>query len=153
EPLVTPTRSWLNWLPVAGAGVAVLCFLLYAVPPSDRADGLHLQTRAARLPVLEGGRIQPLDTLAINSLLIISNRSYYYEEKLEPSETPKTRDEDKVWVRQSAIKWLFEVMTAHYQAEATPMFKVDQELATALGLPQSGTLSFKDLQPVKNQLM
>ena len=69
-------------------------FVVMAMPPAD--GDLHLRAAGA-LPVVDGGRIKPLDTVARASLILISGRQVY-------------RDEDGV--DRPAIRWLFDVMSA-----------------------------------------
>jgi ABC-type transport system involved in cytochrome c biogenesis permease subunit len=150
-PLAAGGPSWLRWAMPVGIGVPLLWFLYCALPVTDSAEGLHIQA-FGRLPVQTGGRVMPLDTLARNTLLVLGTRETYYEEKLAPGEAAKANEEDKVWVRRPAIKWLLDVLTAHYEAEAEPMIKVEDDVAAVLGLPRGGMFAFNDLRPVLGRL-
>jgi ABC-type transport system involved in cytochrome c biogenesis permease subunit len=79
----------------AGLGVAYMLFMM--LPPRDPADKMHLE-EAAKLPVVEGGRVMPMDTVARNRLMIISGRQTFVDDKGN---------------HQPAIKWLWDVMTTH----------------------------------------
>jgi ABC-type transport system involved in cytochrome c biogenesis permease subunit len=78
------------------AGVGAFYLLFSMIPPSDAADKMHFEA-AAHIPVVEGGRVMPLDTVARNSLMIISGKQSF------------TDDAGK---SHSAIEWLLDVMTS-----------------------------------------
>jgi hypothetical protein len=80
-------------------------FVVSAIPPADAPDQMHLQ-EFAELPIVADGRVKPLDTLARNSLFMISNRQAYKEYK-----DPKDGHGPEVGPSQPAIKWLLDVMT------------------------------------------
>ncbi|HYV36176.1 MAG TPA: cytochrome c biogenesis protein CcsA [Gemmataceae bacterium] len=82
-----------------GVVVGLACVLLIGVmmPPSDPPGKMQLH-EAAKLPVVEGGRVMPLDTVARNSLMLISGKQSFVDDKGRS---------------QPAIKWLFDVMTIH----------------------------------------
>lgn len=82
------------WPFLAAAAAAGLYFARAATPPSEGA--LHLRA-AGQIPVVDGGRIKPLDTLARSTLLIISGRQTF---------------KDADGVEQPAIRWLWDVMSA-----------------------------------------
>ena len=48
--------------------------------PSDNPQSFHF-SEAANLPVLDRGRIKPLDTLARNELMVISSKQQYADKK------------------------------------------------------------------------
>ncbi|MHB1425048.1 MAG: cytochrome c biogenesis protein [Gemmataceae bacterium] len=77
-------------------GVAALSLAAMMSPPADRPDHMHL-SRFGALPLQDAGRIKPFDTLARNSLMIISNRQTYEDDKGD---------------EQPAIRWLLDVMTS-----------------------------------------
>jgi len=76
------------------AGLGAIFMLAMMMPPRDPPEQMHL-AEAARLPVVEGGRVMPLDTVARNRLMIISGRQEFVDDKGN---------------RQPAIKWLLDVM-------------------------------------------
>jgi ABC-type transport system involved in cytochrome c biogenesis permease subunit len=77
-------------------GVATLYLASMLAPPADGTNNMHL-TRFGALPLQDAGRIKPFDTLARNSLMIISGRQTFVDEN------------DK---EQPAIRWLLDVMTS-----------------------------------------
>jgi ABC-type transport system involved in cytochrome c biogenesis permease subunit len=112
------------WLPRAVVGVVVVVLLVLMIPPTEAPDQMHLGD-AATIPVLDHGRVKPFDTLARNSLKVISGGYETY-----------TDAEGHV---QPATKWLLEVMTgAGSKGSASakvPAFWIDDsEILTTLGL-------------------
>jgi ABC-type transport system involved in cytochrome c biogenesis permease subunit len=76
------------------AGLGAVYMVIMMVPPGDASDKMHLE-EAARLPVVEGGRVMPLDTIARNSLMIISGRQSFVDEEGKSH---------------TAVEWLLDVM-------------------------------------------
>ena len=94
-------NNYSRYLPAGlAAGFGIIYFLAMATPASNPPGNMQL-AEAARLPVVQGGRVVPLDTVARNNLMIISGRQSF------------TNDlGDSV----PAIKWLLDVMTVHFAA-------------------------------------
>ncbi|MFO0929877.1 MAG: cytochrome c biogenesis protein CcsA [Gemmataceae bacterium] len=93
---LTPSRL-LAWSFVAAVGLSVGAYLLMGLasrPEGD--DAFHLQA-FGRLPVVDHGRVKPIDTLARVSLMILSSKQEYTDAD------GKTRP---------AIEWLIDLMTA-----------------------------------------
>ena len=89
----------------------------------------------SRLPVLVGGRIKPLDTVARNSLLIMRGKQTV---RLASGETL------------SASRWLAEVVFNGAVADTYPVFAVaNQEVLGMFGWPQTDKryCTFAELQP------
>ena len=95
-----------------------------AVPPRD-ADAAMKIHEFGRLPVVYQGRVKPFDTLARNSLTVISDRQTYKDENGD---------------KQPAIEWLLDVISNSHQAEHHKVFRIPNlELQSALGLePRKG---------------
>ena len=98
--LVSPdsdTRpAWKRWaMPVGIAALFLLTVGYMARPVKPTAEGFDL-ARFGRLPVLEKGRVKPLDTLARNTLRVISNRETFL---------------DATGKSQPAIRWLIDTVT------------------------------------------
>ncbi|MCX6875488.1 MAG: cytochrome c biogenesis protein CcsA [Verrucomicrobia bacterium] len=88
-----------------------------------------------RLPVLVGGRIKPLDTVARNSLLIMRGK-----------QTLRLKSGEKM----SASRWLADVLFNAPVADTYPVFAIaNQEVLGMFGLPQEDKryCSFAELQP------
>ena len=86
------------WCFVGAVGLVLGAYLLMAAAGhSRRPQGLSPRRRSARLPVLDHGRVKPIDTLARISLMILSGRQEYTDDKGNT---------------QPATRWLLDVMTA-----------------------------------------
>ena len=89
----------------------------------------------SRLPVLVGGRIKPLDTVARNSLLIMRGK-----------QTVRLANGDTL----SASRWLAEVLFNAPVADTYPVFAIaNQEVLGMFGWPQTDKryCTFAELQP------
>ncbi len=92
--------------------------------PSDKAGVIPVNA-FGRLPVIANGRVQPLDSLARNSLLQI-------REKRSVQTAPGQRGSKTL----SASEWLLEVFFQQEVADTRPVFRiVHTEVKSLLGLP------------------
>lgn len=128
-------KRWIPWI----VGLVVLLWLAIGVrPPRQSADGFDTSV-FGRLPVLSGGRIQPLDSVARNSLLIISGRQV-------------VRDGDG---RHDASRWLAELMFDSGKAEARPIFLINNpEVLGLFGWQQGGRkrFAYRELEPFLSRI-
>jgi ABC-type transport system involved in cytochrome c biogenesis permease subunit len=103
-------------------GIPVLCALMvayHALPPRPKEESFDLYA-AGKIPVMYQGRMKPLDTLARNSLQVMSNRETF-------------KDENKK--SQPAIRWLFDVISGSPAAEKHRVFRIDNlDVLERLGL-------------------
>jgi ABC-type transport system involved in cytochrome c biogenesis permease subunit len=90
-------RSAKFWAPLVAAGFGVLYFAGTMAPHADK--GKMNLARAATLPVIEGGRVKPLDTYARIQLTLLNRRQTYIDEF-----------ENK----QQAVRWLFNLLAEGY---------------------------------------
>jgi ABC-type transport system involved in cytochrome c biogenesis permease subunit len=129
-------------LPWAAAGVALL-FAVMALWPSRPVKQFDLQA-FGRLPVLEGGRVKPVDSLARNALLAIRQKSSLRGEIKGANGAPEK-------VSLTATEWLLDVVFRPARADLYPIFVVDDpDLLGILGLEQKGSRTyapFQDLLP------
>jgi ABC-type transport system involved in cytochrome c biogenesis permease subunit len=114
-----------KWLPIILTGVMAAWFLSTLRPAPDKTFAFG---EFGKLPILSNGRVQPMDSLARNSLLQIREKQ---EANLEPWKgafgKPKII---------SATEWLATVMMNPAAADQWPVFRVDnQELISLLKLP------------------
>jgi ABC-type transport system involved in cytochrome c biogenesis permease subunit len=79
----------------------------------------------ARIPVVNNGRVKPMDTIARTHLRIMSNRETF---------------KDKSGATRSAIEWLLDVEADERESSSHPVFRIDHpQLLNALGLqPREG---------------
>ena len=131
-PHALDSEGKLRRLPEVLLGLFVV-FLLAGFQPPKSNSLLNLNAFGS-LPVLNGGRTKPLDTIARNSLLIISGKQTLHTES----------------VSRSAIEWLTEVMFNPAQAARYPVFTIDDpDVLGAMGIAQTNQrrYSFADLEP------
>ena len=77
-----------------------------------------------KLPVVYQGRVKPLDTLARNTLRLISDKETYDDE----------RGSDRV-ERLPAIRWFLDVVSESPEAEEHPVYRIDDmNVLSTLGL-------------------
>lgn len=116
----------------AVGGLALLAALLGALPQGKvRGFDLH---GAASLPVLEGGRVKPLDSLARNSLLVIRSQQAFRHEGRTVQ----------------ATEWLLDVLLRPQVADQQPAFVInDPDVLGLIGQRQTSNryFSFATLTP------
>src|SRR5436190_15297959 len=121
----------LPWIILA---IAAGSIALNWLPPKTAKDDFDL-TEFAKIPVLVGGRVKPLDTVARNSLLIIRSR-----------ETIQVEDGRTI----TAIKWLADTVFDAPTADNYPAFIIQNaEVLGLFGWQQSERKYFSatDLEP------
>ena len=118
------TRTVGLWLSIA----VVACFGLYilskAFPPSYPADAMDVY-EFGKIPIAYQGRVKPIDTLARNSLQIVSGRQEFADES---------------GAKQPAIRWLLDVVAKPEVARKHKVFRIENDgVLDTLGLkPRSG---------------
>jgi ABC-type transport system involved in cytochrome c biogenesis permease subunit len=114
-----------KWLPLIIT--VVFAGWLVGKIPTPQDQGLAIQG-FGKLPILNGGRRQPIDSLARNSLLQFRGKqTANYEPWKEWYAHPKIV---------SATEWLMEVMMNPVVADTRPIFRIDHpDLKGLLGLP------------------
>ena len=121
-------KRLLFWI---GPAIALLWAVSNLVTRPD-VEGL---SEFARLPVLEGGRIKPLDTVGRTSLMILHGR-----------QTLRLADGNIV----PPSRWLAEALFNAPLADSRPLFAINNpEVLSLFGFEQSGRkyFSFSELEP------
>jgi ABC-type transport system involved in cytochrome c biogenesis permease subunit len=114
-----------KWLPIIVTAAMAAWFLSTLRPAPDKTFAFH---EFGELPILSNGRVQPMDSLARNSLLQIREKQ---EANLEPWKGAFGKPRII-----SATEWLTTVMMDPATADQWPVFRVDnQELISLLKLP------------------
>lgn len=124
------TKSTASKLHQAIPVIAVLLVLLFVISKTPRGGGSLSQGKFdlasfARIPVSADGRVKPMDTVARNSLQVISGRS---ELQLKNHELPpNTRPEElrHGQLKLPATRWLIDVMARPEQADNYAVFRID----------------------------
>ncbi|HEX2972255.1 MAG TPA: cytochrome c biogenesis protein ResB [Tepidisphaeraceae bacterium] len=124
------------WLPAMMAGVCVV-YLVGRLRTPEQLTGFDIRSFAT-LPISYEGRVQPLDSLARNSLKILSGRE---AAKTESGRVP-------------AIYWLADMFARPEQADQYKVFRIDHpDLVTMIGKDANQKLfSFSELLGVSRKL-
>lgn len=117
--------GWLPWIVLA---VSVLYLGAMAMPRPDD-DGGFQRAEFGALPVQDGGRVKPFDSLARVKLMLVSHRTSFTHEivKQDPHDPEKEIVVDDFPV--SAVRWALDTMIARYakdkQALDYRVFRID----------------------------
>jgi len=125
---MTFVQKYLAW---GAAALALLIALVFALP-GGKARGFDV-SGFGNLPILEGGRVKPLDSLARNSLLVIHSRQGFRHEG-------RTVGPDE---------WILDVLFRPQVADTQPIFVIDDpDVIGLIGAKQTKNrnyFSFADL--------
>jgi ABC-type transport system involved in cytochrome c biogenesis permease subunit len=139
-----------KWLPLIITVVFAGWVISQAFPPKE--EGFAVQ-EFAKLPILNGGRRQPIDSLARNTLLQLRGKqSANYEPWKAWYQHPKIV---------SATEWFMEVLMNPSAGDTRPVFRIDNpDLKGLLGLPMEAGFetdakhfSWNQLQPKSDALL
>jgi ABC-type transport system involved in cytochrome c biogenesis permease subunit len=109
------------------AGAVAVLIVGSALAPRGRVNGFDLEA-FGRLPVLEGGRVKPVDTVGRNALLMIRSQQGF------SSPVPGNADGRKESI--TATRWLLDTMFRPEVADAQPAFEIhDPDVLSMLGQP------------------
>ncbi|MCX8157255.1 MAG: cytochrome c biogenesis protein CcsA [Verrucomicrobiae bacterium] len=113
-------------------------YVLSGLRPMPKPGGFEL-SEFGRLPVLSNGRVQPLDSVARNSLLQIRTRQTVY--------VPGRGS-------MPATEWLLEVFTQPDKADGQKIFRIDNgEVLSLLKLSENEKyFSFNELEPQLDEI-
>jgi ABC-type transport system involved in cytochrome c biogenesis permease subunit len=109
------------------------------IAPKPKANDFDVRA-FSRLPVLVGGRIKPLDTVARNSMLIMLGK-----------QTLRLANGDKM----EASRWLAEVLFNAPEADKYPVFAItNQDVLGMFGWPQADKryTTYAELQPYLDKI-
>ena len=126
------------WAPVAAALFGVAWFGHAMRPASDRAGAMQV-VKFGALPVLDGGRVKPVDSFARVQLMNITRRQEYYWEVLGKGRDGKGRPKVVETRRLPAVQWFLNLQAEGYAAALPrlPFAVEDQELREWFGLPHN----------------
>jgi len=114
-------------------GVLALVVALLGALPASKVRGFDVDG-FGRLPVLEGGRVKPLDSVARNALLVIrSQQSFRFQGRTI-----------------NADEWILDLLFRPQEADAHPVFVInDPDVLGLIGVRQSADryFSFQTLTP------
>lgn len=141
-PLTRPPGWYIPWVVMGIVAVYLLSVFGRMNPPSQPYNFELL----ARLPVVDGGRVKPLETAARVNLRIISQREYFV---------------DDAGNSQPAIRWYIDVLAGggrevHGKAWKQKIFRIENDqLLAELGLKAREGLrySLEELEPNLNKII
>jgi ABC-type transport system involved in cytochrome c biogenesis permease subunit len=124
-------HGWAAFVPWLALGLAALYVAVMLIPEGGAAQGMHFQ-EFAKIPVLNEGRVMPWDTVARNTLMIISNRQTFRDE------TGAKKNDQQI-----ATKWLLDTMVSNPAiVEDGPSIK-----HKAFRIQNDQLLKYLDLEP------
>ncbi len=125
ENLPQQTDATLFWIPVIAVTVLGLWVGSKARVPNVKPDEFDYAA-FGQLPIVDGGRVKPIDTYARNTLRIISGKeTFKLEDKADPKQT----------TTQPAIHWLLDVIARPNDGQRHKVVRIDNpEVIKALGL-------------------
>ena len=128
-----------RFFPLAVVVLTAFYLVGKAMPPSAKPDRLDLYG-FGQIPVQHGGRVQPADSVARNSLMVISGKSEYVEEI--------DRSHERTY---PATEWLVTLWGDPDKADKFKIFRADHpQVLSLMGLPQrpgSYRYSMAELEP------
>lgn len=114
-----------KWLPVSFVLAALVMTLAGAFPKKDKT---YAWNEFGRIPILAGGRVQPIESLARNSLMKIHRKG-----SAMTSLVKKGPDKGR---KMPAAEWIAEMMFAPDRADTRPVFRIDHpQLKGVLDIP------------------
>jgi ABC-type transport system involved in cytochrome c biogenesis permease subunit len=120
------------------AGILALLAAVVMALPAGKVRGLDIES-FARIPVLEGGRVKPLDSVARNSLLMIrSQQSFRFNGRTV-----------------GADEWMLDAMCRPEVADTQPIFVInDPEVLGLMGMQQTNNryFSFAAMRPYLGEI-
>jgi ABC-type transport system involved in cytochrome c biogenesis permease subunit len=142
-PTTAPQSAIARFFPLAVVVVAALMLVARGMTPSPKTDRFDLYG-FGKIPVQHGGRLKPIDSLARNSLVVISGKQEFVDTSLKEKPT------------YSATEWLIIVWADPVRAQKFRIFRVDHpEVLALLNIPQRPGLyrySMDELDPKMPEL-
>src|SRR5204863_4382863 len=140
----TEEKTWQKWVP--WAITIVMALWVIGGLKDKRVKSEFNVNEFAQLPALLNGRVQPLDSVARNTLLMLRGKSTVLltdrpQEEIGFFELAKAK-------KMSAIEWLLEAMTHPTDADKRYIFRIDNgEVLSLLKLPaERKYFSFNELK-------
>ena len=162
-------------IPIIAVVLGFTYFYFQAAQPLDPVEGFHLE-EFARLPIVDRGRIKPMDTFARVSLMVMNDGFQTFKPDISEKEkaelttlknkSSRTAEENKAYLslsekdkRQPAVRWLLDVMTSRFSdnhiAEKHKVFRIenDQLLGLLALQPRPGLrYSIEEFAPQMGEL-
>jgi ABC-type transport system involved in cytochrome c biogenesis permease subunit len=148
-PDAAPEKGWRKWAPW-GITAFFALWIIGNLAPHPVKSPFKID-EFGKLPVVLEGRVQPMDSVARNTLLVMrSKQTLAIEPEGQMSDMAKMFKTKKM----PAIEWLLEVMTRPDDADKRKLFRIDHpELKSMLKLPiEEKHFSFDQIWPEREAL-
>lgn len=145
SPAVVPGESQGLFTPALSLTIVAALALLAAVERPPRS-GLADFASAGRIPVMDAGRIKPLDTVARNIVQLLSNKASVTIPADSKAKGPTGRI--------SATQWLLATMAGSEWAAKAPVFRIDaKEVVDLFDLERrpGHRYSYAELEPKRDE--
>lgn len=109
-----------RWTPILAAALAIL-MVAPALRPERDVNGFDV-AGFGQLPVVDRGRVKPLDTLARTSLLAIATKQTF---RTNGEHATLERERAKGMHKATAMEWFLDVATKPLQARAYEVIRID----------------------------
>jgi ABC-type transport system involved in cytochrome c biogenesis permease subunit len=140
-----PEKTWQRWMPWVITAVMAL-WIVSGLRTAKNTTEYEIE-EFSQVPVLLEGRVQPWDSVAKNSLLMLRGKSTVLlterpQEELGFFEKAKLK-------KMTAMEWLLEAMTRPELADTRYIFRIDnQEVLGQLKLPiERKFFTFNEIRP------
>lgn len=126
---VVPGRPWMTWgVPAGMAALVLLSVAGYAARQRQVVKDEFNLSAFADLPVVMGGRSLPLESVAMNRLMQVSDLQSFKEKDPDPTDDVRPKS-------QPASKWLLDMIARPKVADQYPVFRIENDTLTrSLGL-------------------
>lgn len=138
-------KGWRRAMPWIVTGVMAL-WIVSGMRPAKNKTEFHIE-EFSQMPVLLEGRVQPWDSMAKNSLLMLRGKSTVLltdrpQEEMGFFEKAKLK-------KMTSMEWLLEAMTRPQLADTRHIFRIDnQEVLGMLKLPiERKFFTFNEIRP------
>jgi ABC-type transport system involved in cytochrome c biogenesis permease subunit len=153
-----PAREWGPLMaPIVAVVVAAAFVGMMARPQKSASDELALE-QVGKIPVADKGRVKPLDSLARDSLVVISKRQSFHPRAAKSDDDKKglSARPNLEKKSQSALVWLLDLISGKEGAEHHEVFRIESlDLLDLMKLnprPQWWRYSLADLRPRMTKL-
>jgi ABC-type transport system involved in cytochrome c biogenesis permease subunit len=126
---MSPPSRWQGWtIPAITATVLVLCLAPSVMRARKQVWNDYDLAAFGELPVIMGGRGLPLDSIAMNRLMEVSDLQAFKEKDPNPADDEEPKS-------QVATRWMLDMIARSEVADTYPVFRIENDtLAKSLGL-------------------
>lgn len=123
-------KALQRYLPLLLVAICALWIGSKSRMPKDAPGAMNLQA-FAQLPVVYKGRIKPIDTIARNSLIVVSDKQTFRESQRTGNHGLTSREN----IKHPAIEWYLDTITSSPAAFSNQVFRIpNRQVIDMLGL-------------------